>query len=372
MKRAIFASSYRPKYRDSFVRNLNDTRMIALVDEMLGYIPEQNRTLQYLYSNRIGWIESMKLNFPKPDCCRYAALIALLLEAFEITNYIVYEGYSAPPSMKVKDHDKLLQSDNTVTNHVWLECDGLVFESFNSRVDVSGHNAVAEIYPDVVYLKERKELNSSTSKLLKGDRNMQRKFTKQPTTVSAAAEVRTYRNNRNPNKHIEVKKANDGHSYARQYMEWDTPDGKVKNYTGAKDAKRGRYHRARKDTIDQMLDDYTEVEVTSADNSGDIQYSQVSFDFSYDGDYDATEVQNAVETALSHLVTEVLGVGFESVDYSGYPEYAGVSVSQCTADFSYFGDYDIRRIEDNISAELADCGCELVGIDFRSMNEQYK
>lgn len=209
----------------------------------------------------------------------------------------------------------------------------------------------------------------------KEESTMKRTFIKKPVLANAnkpTDSVKTYRNNRNPNKYIEVKKANDGHSYARQYMEWNTTDGKVKNYTGAKDAKRGRYHRARRDTIDQMLDDYTEVEVTSADNSGDIQYSQVSFDFSHDGYYNATDVQNAVEIALSHLVTEVLGVGFESVDYSGYPEYAGVSVSQCNVDFSYFGDYDIRRIEDNISAELADCGYELVGIDFQSMNEQYK
>ena len=75
--------------------------------------------------------------------------------------------------------------------------------------------------------------------------------------------VQTYRNRRNPNKYIEVKKGNDGHSYARQYMEWDRPDGKVKNYTGAKDAKRGRYSRARRDTIDQMLEDYDAVTSSS-------------------------------------------------------------------------------------------------------------
>lgn len=201
---------------------------------------------------------------------------------------------------------------------------------------------------------------------------MKRTFTKKPVMANAnkpTDNVRTYRNNRNPNKYIEVKKADDGHSYARQYLKWDTPRGEVKNYMGARTS-RGRYFRHDKQSIEQMLEDYTEV--TSADNSGDIQYSQVSFDFSYDGDYDATKVQNAVETAISQVVAEVLGVGFESVDYSGYPEYEGVSVSQCNADFSYFGDYDAKRIEDSISAELADCGCELVGIDFQSMNGQYK
>ena len=73
----------------------------------------------------------------------------------------------------------------------------------------------------------------------------------------------TYRNKRNENKYVEVKKGNDGHSYSRLYMKWDTPEGEVKNYTGAKDAKRGRYYRTNLDTIDQILDDYDEVEESS-------------------------------------------------------------------------------------------------------------
>ena len=90
---------------------------------------------------------------------------------------------------------------------------------------------------------------------------MKRTFTKYPVTASQErGTVQTYRNRRNPNKYIEVKKGNDGHSYACQYMEWDRPDGKVKNYTGAKDAKRGRYSRARRDTINQMLEDYDVIE----------------------------------------------------------------------------------------------------------------
>lgn len=90
---------------------------------------------------------------------------------------------------------------------------------------------------------------------------MKRTFTKYPVTASQErGTVQTYRNRRNPNKYIEVKKGNDGHSYARQYMEWDSPNGKVKNYTGAKDAKRGRYSRARRATIDQMLEDYDAVQ----------------------------------------------------------------------------------------------------------------
>lgn len=77
--------------------------------------------------------------------------------------------------------------------------------------------------------------------------------------IIIAKEVTTYQNRRNPNKFIEVKKENDGHNAMRQYMKWDTEDGEVQNYTGAKDAKRGRFSRARKGTIDQTLEDYDEV-----------------------------------------------------------------------------------------------------------------
>lgn len=91
--------------------------------------------------------------------------------------------------------------------------------------------------------------------------------------VTAAQErgtVETYRNRRNPNKYIEVKKGNDGHSYARQYLKWDTPNGEVKNYMGARTS-RGRYFRHRRDSIDQMLEDYDAVEC--ADNYLSLKYT---------------------------------------------------------------------------------------------------
>ena len=77
----------------------------------------------------------------------------------------------------------------------------------------------------------------------------------------------TYVNKKNPNKFIETKKYKDGHQVARQYMKWDTPEGEVKNYTGAKDAKRGRYFRTRKDTLNEMLEDYDEVESSTSVDS---------------------------------------------------------------------------------------------------------
>ena len=84
------------------------------------------------------------------------------------------------------------------------------------------------------------------------------------SVMSASEPDATYQNKKNPNKFIETKKYKDGHQVARQYMKWDTPEGEVKNYTGAKDAKRGRYFRTRKDTLNQMLEDYDEVESATA------------------------------------------------------------------------------------------------------------
>ena len=71
--------------------------------------------------------------------------------------------------------------------------------------------------------------------------------------------VRTYQNRKNENKFIETKKYKDGHRVARQYMKWETPEGTVKNYSGAKDWKNGRWHRANQHSRDMMLEDYDEV-----------------------------------------------------------------------------------------------------------------
>ncbi len=111
-----------------------------------------------------------------------------------------------------------------------------------------------------------------------------RSFTIKPVLASQErGTVNTYRNRRNPNKYIEVKKGNDGHSYARQYMEWDTPSGKVKNYTGAADPKRGRYSRATRDTIDQMTEDYDEVSSSTDTNSELEEITAVMY-----GDYECS------------------------------------------------------------------------------------
>lgn len=92
--------------------------------------------------------------------------------------------------------------------------------------------------------------------------------------------VKTYRNDRNPNKYVEVKKGNDGHSYIRQYMEWDTEDGKVKNYMGSK-TNRGKYHRTTQETINQILEDYTEVIDNETENGEITQVISASKSYVY-------------------------------------------------------------------------------------------
>lgn len=79
-------------------------------------------------------------------------------------------------------------------------------------------------------------------------------------SIKASQETyQLYQNKRNENKYIEVKKAKDGHTYYRQFMYWNTDRGPVKNYSGSK-TNRGRYHRTRLDSLEQVLEDYVPVE----------------------------------------------------------------------------------------------------------------
>ncbi len=101
--------------------------------------------------------------------------------------------------------------------------------------------------------------------------------------TSATSDVRTYQNRRNENKFIETKKYKDGHSVARQYMRWDTPEGEVKNYTGSK-SNRGRWFRAGQHTRDMMLDDYDEVVVDETVESATELDDRFAFSFDEIGD----------------------------------------------------------------------------------------
>lgn len=71
--------------------------------------------------------------------------------------------------------------------------------------------------------------------------------------IHSGTEVKTYRNKKNPNKFVEVHEDGYGHRSAKQYMHWDETD--VTNPTGD-----GNLHRWRKDNMNELLDDYEEIQ----------------------------------------------------------------------------------------------------------------
>lgn len=133
-----------------------------------------------------------------------------------------------------------------------------------------------------------------------------KRFIKSNAT-STTSDVRTYQNRRNENKFIETKKYKDGHSVARQYMKWDTPEGEVKNYTGSK-SNRGRWFRAGQHTRDMMLDDYDEVVVDETIESA--AELDDRFAFSFDDIEPEFWLKTTTEPAKIYLEDEyVIGNG---------------------------------------------------------------
>lgn len=65
-----------------------------------------------------------------------------------------------------------------------------------------------------------------------------------------------FRNKRNENKYIEVKVYKDGHIYVKQFMKWYTTRGIVKNYLASRSNK-GRAYRYNKNSLSELLEDYT-------------------------------------------------------------------------------------------------------------------
>ena len=55
-----------------------------------------------------------------------------------------------------------------------------------------------------------------------------------------------------------------------------------------------------------------------------------------------------------------------------YPEYENVSVSQCSTDFEYEGDYSRDEIETRLASELSKRGYDLIATEFYDMNHAYK
>ena len=67
-------------------------------------------------------------------------------------------------------------------------------------------------------------------------------------------EIKSYRNNRNENKYIDVKHTSDRHYMWRQRMSWSNG---VTNYLGG--YPKGGFHRVRKGCMDEVIEEYTEV-----------------------------------------------------------------------------------------------------------------
>lgn len=159
MKRIISNSASTLGYHDRFLNKRNDFRMIALaksITDKLKSSQDVHEIVEFLYDNRKEWMRILMRNFQKPDCCRYSAFISLMLDNFNISDYSVYEGFATPPSTQLVGTKNMLTSDRPIINHVWLICKDYLFESFNSVVNVDGHNPAAQIYPKYVQLHTKK------------------------------------------------------------------------------------------------------------------------------------------------------------------------------------------------------------------------
>jgi len=97
--------------------------------------------------------------------------------------------------------------------------------------------------------------------------------------IRSETTVKTYRNKRNPNKRLEVHEDGYGHRTVKQYMHWDEND--VTNPTGD-----GNLHRWRKDSLDELLEDYEPVESASDEGDDDLwkPFSQGTYCVSSDAE----------------------------------------------------------------------------------------
>ena len=109
-------------------------------------------------------------------------------------------------------------------------------------------------------------------------------------------------------------------------------------------------------------------------STGTTKTSAVSFDFINDGNWNTRQLEGTIIDAIEKADVYPLGVDFRSVDYSGYPDYADKIVTQGGVDFEWEDSGlpdEAGYIADDIEAYLADalekCGCELIGIDFYSV-----
>lgn len=141
---------------------------------------------------------------------------------------------------------------------------------------------------------------------------------------------------------------------------------------------------------DEFFDyeDFTEAELESLLNAYDnieanckvegatetVNMSQLGFDFVHDGYYNMVDLENMVAGALAENGCTYEASQFESVDYSDYAEYSmgdyeDKEISQMSVDFSWVDDYDANAITNSIERRLQSVDYELIGIDFRSIDD---
>lgn len=96
--------------------------------------------------------------------------------------------------------------------------------------------------------------------------------------------------------------------------------------------------------------------------------SGLSFDFTYVHTYDTSKLSQILDDVFSDFGLTILGVDFRSVDYSSYPEYRDINVSQCGVDFTWIDAYPAEDLISALSEELSAIDVTLIGYDFYSID----
>lgn len=102
-----------------------------------------------------------------------------------------------------------------------------------------------------------------------------------------------------------------------------------------------------------------------ANKNAEKHLSGCSFDFDIGKNYDAKRIEDVIFDIGAECGIDVVGVDFRSVQYPRNKEY-----SQCGFDFEWHGDnYNAKEIERAIEDFIDDEGGNFFGIDFYSLED---
>lgn len=157
--------------------------------------------------------------------------------------------------------------------------------------------------------------------------------------LGAEESYQLYRNNRNENKYIEVRKTTDGHTWYRSFMFWNTDRGPVKNYYTSKSNK-GRWHRGTQESVKQMLEDYNIVESVE---------DGIKEDFSYAGSVEnPNDIVSSETVKASKDVTEKLEILLKVMDEGGmgaeHIEYLAKKIDPSITELDDLSDRGVGRV----------------------------